>query len=111
MKWSCLISACFDNQHYFSNCMLKLNYYYLLYSSISGNVKLFFFGILFLFFELFLMCHTIEENNHHNDNCTLPQAEIYATYHAAHILTEDRCTEKNIFIGLDSQAAIRSFIT
>ncbi|KAL5255276.1 hypothetical protein ACHWQZ_G014621 [Mnemiopsis leidyi] len=50
----------------------------------------------------------LEESNHHNDQCTVFQAEVYAVGKAATILNDKKVVGKNILINCDSQSAIRA---
>ena len=50
----------------------------------------------------------LEESYHHNDQCTVFQAEVYAVGKAATILNDKKVVGKNILINCDSQSAIRA---
>ncbi|KAL5271232.1 hypothetical protein ACHWQZ_G001760 [Mnemiopsis leidyi] len=51
----------------------------------------------------------LEESYHHNDPCTVFQAEVYAVGKAATIILNDKkVVGKNILINCDSQSAIRA---
>ena len=76
-------------------CMMERNYLPIVQLNIGKYEFISHFILIFSF--IFFICDIIEESNHHNDDCTVFQADIYATFHAAHILTEDRFVEKNIF--------------
>ena len=50
----------------------------------------------------------LENSYHHNDQCTVFQAEVYAVGKAATLLNEKKVVGKNILINCDSQSAINA---
>ena len=50
----------------------------------------------------------LEKSYHHNDQCTVFQAEVYAVGKAATFLNEKKVVGKNILINCDSQSAINA---
>ena len=50
----------------------------------------------------------LEKSYHHNDQCTVFQAEVYAVGKSATFLNEKKVLGKNILINCDSQSAINA---